>query len=513
MKLSALLNEIGLTARVVNAPSSDKDPEITEIFCNAQQVRPGGLFVAIKGFSADGHDFIDQAVDNGAVAVICEKPSRTGVATVSVDSSRRALAEVSAAFYGHPSKAMVVVGITGTNGKTTTTYLIESILQAAGKNPGIIGTINYRFGGMIFDNPVTTPESLDLQRILSQMRDADVTHAVMEVSSHALDLHRAHGCHFDVAVFTNFSQDHLDFHKDMERYWAAKCKLFRELLPASDSAVKRAVINVDSPKGAELAEQINASCYTSGSGPASDLKAVAPRFDLNGTDALIKTPQGDIEIHSPLVGRHNLENILNAVGVGIALDIPLDVIAAGIDRLENVPGRLERIPNDCGRHIYVDYAHTPDALENALLALRALTFDRIICVFGCGGDRDRAKRPRMGAIAARLSDLTIVTSDNPRTEPPDRIIDEIVEGVHQVSQLHYTRNSLENGFHGKGYGIVADRREAIGLSVRTSRAGDTILIAGKGHEPYQLIGREKFPFDDRLEARSAVKDRHAMVCC
>ncbi len=513
MKLLALLKDIGLAASAVDAPTSDKNPEITGIFCNAQEVRPGGLFVAIQGFSADGHDFIGQAVDKGAAAVICEKRSRPGVATVCVDNSRRVLAEVSAVFYGHPSKAMVVVGVTGTNGKTTTTYLIESILQAAGKNPGIIGTINYRFGGTLFDNPVTTPESLDLQRILSQMRDADVTHAVMEVSSHALDLYRAHGCHFDVAVFTNFSQDHLDFHKDMDSYWIAKRRLFRELLPASDSTIKRAVINVDSPKGTELAGQIVTPCYTCGSGPTPDLKAVAARFDLNGIDALVKTPQEEIEIHSPLVGRHNLENILSAVGVGIALDTPLDAIIAGINSLDNVPGRLERIPNDCGRFIYVDYAHTPDALENALLALRALTVDRIICVFGCGGDRDRAKRPKMGAIAARLSDLTIVTSDNPRTEPPDRIIDEIVEGVRQVSKLHYTRNCLEDGFHGKGYGIVADRREAIGLSVRTSRAGDTILIAGKGHEPYQVIGREKLPFDDRLEARSAVKDRHAMVCC
>jgi UDP-N-acetylmuramyl-tripeptide synthetase len=513
MKLSALINEIDQAARVVEAPASDIDPDITEIFCNAQLVRPGGLFVAIQGFSADGHDFIDQAVDNGAAAVICDKPSRPRVVTVCVDDSRRALAEVSTSFYGHPSKAMVLVGITGTNGKTTVTYLVESVLQAAGKKPGVIGTINCRFGGMRYDNPVTTPESLDLQRILSQMRDAGVTHAVMEVSSHALELHRVHGCHFDVAVFTNFSQDHLDFHKDMDRYWDAKQKLFRELLPASHSSINRAVINVDTHKGAELAQQIGLPCLTSGSGPTPDVKIEASRFDLNGIDAVIKTPQGKMAIHSPLVGRHNLENILNAIGVGLSLDIPLETIASGINRLDNIPGRLERISNDCGRYIYVDYAHTPDALENALLALRALTFDRIICVFGCGGDRDRAKRPQMGAIAARLSDLTIVTSDNPRTEPPDRIIDEIVAGVHQVSQRRYSRHALESGFHGKGYGIVADRREAIGLSVRASRAGDTILIAGKGHEPYQLIGRDKLPFDDRLEAQSAVKDCHAMVYC
>ncbi len=510
MKLSRLLNEIGMSA--ADASSPNKDPEITGIFCNAQEVLAGGLFVAIKGFSADGHDYIDQAVANGAVAVVCEKPTQCGVVAVEVDNSRRSLAELSAAFFNHPSKSMVVVGITGTNGKTTTSYLVESILQASGKNPGIIGTINFRFGGKQFDNPVTTPESLDLQRILSQMREADVTHAVMEVSSHALDLYRVHQCHFDVAVFTNFSQDHLDYHKDMQSYWEAKSKLFLDLMPASESSDKRAVINVEAPKGAELAAMIDFPGYTCGSGPSQDIKALAARFDLNGIDALVKTPAGEIEIHSPLVGRHNLENILNAVGVGIALNLPLNAIVNGINSLDNVPGRLERIPNHCGRFIYVDYAHTPDALENALLALRALTADRIICVFGCGGDRDMAKRPQMGAIAARLSDLTLVTSDNPRTESPDRIIEQIVEGVHQVSQFQYSRQSLENGFQGKGYGVVADRREAIGLSVRASRSGDTILIAGKGHEPYQVVGREKLPFDDRLEAQSAVKDRHAMVC-
>jgi UDP-N-acetylmuramyl-tripeptide synthetase len=512
MKLSALIKEIDISANAFDPNALDKDPEITGVFCNAQEVLPDGLFVAIQGFKADGHDFITQAVDNGAVAVVCEKSVKADAVILPVRNSRKALAGASAAFYGHPSKEMVVVGITGTNGKTTTSYLVESILHSAGKASGIIGTINYRYGGQLYDNPVTTPESLDLQRILSQMRSAAVTHAVMEVSSHALDLYRVHGCHFDVGVFTNFSQDHLDYHKDMESYWAAKQSMFTELLPGSDSQVKRAVINVDSPKGSELAGQIELPCLRCGSGPHRDLSTQLARFDLNGIDARIKTPYGVIEIHSPLVGRHNLENILNAVGVGIALDIPLSTIIAGINCLNNVPGRLERVPNDCGRYIYIDYAHTPDALENALLALRALTADRIICVFGCGGDRDRAKRPLMGAIAARLSDLTVVTSDNPRTEPPDRIIDEIVEGVQQVCDLRYSRDSLDYGFQSKGYGVVSDRREAIGLSIRSSRAGDTILIAGKGHEPYQLVGQKKLPFDDRLEAQNALQDCHAMVC-
>lgn len=507
MKLSELIENLGTLTCGGNGSGRlpGCNPEISTLTNRAQDVQPGDLFVAIKGFSTDGHDYIEQAVAQGAAAIVCEKAVPSDVATIIVEDTRKALAQLAAEYYRHPSADLMVIGITGTNGKTTTSYLIESILQAAGFSVGVIGTINYRYGGNVFDNPVTTPESIDLQRMLSEMRSAGVTHVVMEVSSHALDLHRVHRCHFDLAVFTNFTQDHLDYHKDMEHYWACKRKLFMELLPASKGKTKhRAVLNVAVPKGLELAREVNYPFLSCGEGMGNDLNAVTAQFDLHGTSARISSPQGELDILSPLVGRHNLENIINAMGTGMALEIPPETIVAGIESVENVPGRLERVPNAHRRFVYVDYAHTPDALENSLLALRALTADRIICVFGCGGDRDRDKRPKMGAIAGRLSDLMVVTSDNPRTEPPLGIIKEIVAGIVGTCDHKYDLVDLTHGFQAKGYVVVDDRREAIELAVMVSRPGDTILIAGKGHEPYQVVGRQKFPFDDRLEAHTAL---------
>jgi UDP-N-acetylmuramyl-tripeptide synthetase len=481
------------------------NPEIHAVTCRAQDITPGDMFVAIKGFTADGHDYIDLAVAQGASAIVCEKQVAVDAATVIVENSRRALAQLAAAHYGHPSGRMLVVGITGTNGKTTTSYLIESMLQKAGLSVGVIGTINYRYGGRQFDNPVTTPESHDLQRILFDMRAAGVTHVVMEVSSHALDLHRVHKCQFDLAVFTNFTQDHLDYHQSMDAYWECKRKLFVELLPAFTSRVRhRAVLNVAVPKGQELARQLELPFLSCGDGMGNDLNTLAAQFNLDGIQARISTPAGDLAFFSPLVGRYNLENITIATGVGIALQIPPAAIIAGIESLDNVAGRLERVPNPHQRFVYVDYAHTPDALENSLLALRSLTADRIICVFGCGGDRDRAKRSKMGAIAGRLSDLMVVTSDNPRTEDPEKIIDEIVEGVLGECDVKYALEDLQQGFNGKGCVAIVDRREAIFTAVAASRPGDTLLIAGKGHEPYQIVGVHKRPFDDRLVAQAAL---------
>ncbi len=507
MKLEELISRAG--TMTIDCDRSEAaatcNPEINAITCRAQDVTPGDVFVAIKGFAADGHDYIDMATAKGASAIVCEEPANVDVTTVTVENSRKALAQLAAAYYGHPSGEMLVIGITGTNGKTTTSYLMESILQAAGLSVGVIGTINYRFGGKVFDNPVTTPESIDLQRILFEMRAAGVTHVVMEVSSHALDLHRVHKCQFDLAVFTNFTQDHLDYHHSMEAYWDCKRKLFAELLPAFEGKTHhRAVLNVAVPKGRELAEEMELPFLSCGEGMGNDLNTLAAQFNLNGTQARISTPVGDLSIFSPLVGRHNLENITIATGVGIALEIPGEAIVDGIEALDNVPGRLERVSNPHQRYVYVDYAHTPDALENSLLALRSLTADRIICVFGCGGDRDRAKRPKMGAIAGRIADLMVVTSDNPRTETPEKIIDEIVEGVLGECDVKYTMEDLRQGFQGKGCVAIVDRREAIGVAVAASRPGDTILIAGKGHEPYQVIGTQKRPFDDRLEAKEAL---------
>ncbi|RJQ66293.1 MAG: UDP-N-acetylmuramoyl-L-alanyl-D-glutamate--2,6-diaminopimelate ligase [Desulfobacteraceae bacterium] len=503
MKLAQLLTSV---QPLVHGEALPDDLEIRAVYYRAQLVEPGGLFVAVKGFAADGHDFIGQAVSRGAVAVVCERTARIDVPQIQVTDSRKALAALAAEFYGHPSRGMTVIGITGTNGKTTTSYLIESMLQAAGHATGVIGTVNYRYGGSFFDNPVTTPESLDLQRILADMRAAGTTHVVMEVSSHALDLLRIHACDVDVAVFTNLSQDHLDFHNDMDAYWASKRKLFDFFLPAcKGKTALRAVINVDDPRGAELARILALPRLTTSQGQAADVHSLAARFDLHGISAQVQTPQGALKVRSALVGRHNLENILNAAGAGAALNLPPAAMQAGIAALDNVPGRLERIVDPAGqRFVYVDYAHTPDALENALKALRNLTQDRIICVFGCGGDRDRSKRPLMGAIAARLSELAVVTSDNPRTEAPDRIIDQILAGVRAVCQSNYAPAGLSGGFHEKGYVVEPDRRKAIGLALRASRPGDTLLIAGKGHEPYQIIGKDKLPFDDRIVARDAL---------
>ncbi len=511
MKLKNLI-QVLKAQNLIAADTAAPDPadiDIRAIQYRAQEVEPGDLFVAIKGLAADGHDFIAQAVTRGAAAIVCERPTAAGVATIAVTQARLALAELAAAYYGQPSHAMTLIGITGTNGKTTTSYLVERMLAASGKACGVIGTINYRYADKMFDNPVTTPESLDLQRIMADMRSAGVTHVVMEVSSHALDLHRVHACAFDVGVFTNFTQDHLDYHKQMDAYWACKRMLFSRYLPAS-AGIKnpRAVLNCDDPKGRSLSAEIEYPCLTTGARTKDSVHVIESDFDLHGIAARIGTPSGELAFNAPLVGRHNLENILNAVGVGVALELPLTTIQTGIEALSSVPGRLERVPNDAGRFVYVDYAHTPDALENVLLALRSLTADRIICVFGCGGDRDRAKRPQMGAIAARLSDLAIVTSDNPRTEPPEQIIAQIVPGVRREPVVHYTLDRLAHrGFDEKGYAVEADRRAAIRLSVMASQLGDTILIAGKGHEPYQVVGREKQPFDDRLEAAAALMEK------
>ncbi|MBI5062800.1 MAG: UDP-N-acetylmuramyl-tripeptide synthetase, partial [Desulfatitalea sp.] len=320
------------------------DIEINGLFYRAQEVTPGGLFVALKGFSADGHDFIPQAVGRGAAAVVCERPVATEAPLIAVTDGRKALAALAAEYFGHPSRRMTMVGITGTSGKTTTSYLIESILEAAGRTVGVIGTVNYRYGTTVCPNPVTTPESLDLQRILADMVAAGVTHVVMEISSHALDLDRVHACHVDVAVFTNLSQDHLDFHHDMETYWASKRQLFERVLPATPGKYAvRAVINIDDPRGAALSGSLALRHWTTSQARAADVRAELAHFDLSGITARLQTPSGPLAIRSALVGRHNLENIRNAAGVALALGLPLAAVAAGIATLENVPGRLERV--------------------------------------------------------------------------------------------------------------------------------------------------------------------------
>ncbi len=481
------------------------DPDISSIHYRSQDVVPGGLFVAIPGFRTDGHRFIHDAVKKGAIAVVSQQPADIPVPNVVVNHSRKALADLAAAFYGYPSAELVVIGITGTNGKTTTSYLVESILEKAGFKVGVIGTVNYRFSGKTFANPVTTPESSDLQRILSEMLADSVSHVVMEVSSHSIDLGRIENCWMDVAVFTNLTLDHLDYHGSMNAYWACKKRLFTHYLacgPKKDRA--RPVINCNQKEGRSLLADFAPSGISVGKSSANMIYPASAGLDPKGIRCSVSTPSGEFHVESSLVGDFNLENILLAAGTGFALDLSVDVIKKGIENLKAVPGRLERVFNDQERFVYVDYAHTPDALENVLDTLRKLTLNRLICVFGCGGDRDRQKRPLMGKIASRIADLAVITSDNPRSEAPLEIIGEILAGVRETNSSLCNVSDFQQGFVGHGYVVEPDRKNAIRTAVRASLPGDTILIAGKGHEAYQLIGDKTIPFDDRLEAGSAL---------
>lgn len=505
MKLSSLINT--LNEKELETALFGIDPDISSIHYDSRDVVSGGLFVAIKGFAADGHRFIDAAVKNGASAVVCETPATTDIPMVQVKNSRKALAVISRAFFNYPDNALTLMGITGTNGKTTVSYIVESILDKAGINTGVIGTINYRFGGRTFDNPVTTPESLDLSRILSQMADSGVTHVVMEVSSHALDLYRVYGFTFHTAIFTNLSQDHLDFHEDMQSYWSSKQKLFHRHLA---KAPNRAVINIDDPRGKALAKTLGKQSLPVGMGKGAMVTPENIHQDLTGTQGEIRIPGGKISFNSPLVGGFNLENIMVSAGAVVALGIDIAAVKMGIESMAHVPGRLEAIPHDKGPHVYVDYAHTPDALENALKTIRHLTRDRIITVFGCGGDRDSAKRPLMGEIAGTYSDLSIITSDNPRSEDPMQIIGQIKKGIMPACSREYSPETLKNGWEAKGFTVVSDRKSAICLGIGSAGLKDAVVIAGKGHETYQILKDKTIQFDDRIQAKKALASRKCL---
>ncbi len=520
MKLSKLLEPIipqqvrGIMLASGAAPLSipcslpirlNPDPEITSIHFDSRQVRPGGLFVAVPGFKIDGHEYIDSAVKQGAAAIISQKPAALNIWNIEVESSRKALAALSSRFYGDPSEKLKIIGITGTNGKTTTAFIIEKILLQAGISAGVIGTLNCRYCGKVFDLSMTTPESLDLQRILSDMLADGVTHVVMEASSHAIILNRMDACWMDVAIFTNLTQDHLDFHGNMTDYWQSKKKLFTELLamgPKKDKAV--AVINCNDPRGERLFKELP-SALSVGFDENCHLWPEIIRKDQTGMEGVISTPEGMFKFETPLIGQYNVENILCAAGACLALGLPLNVIRSGIESVEFVPGRLQSIPNRMNRFVFVDFAHTPDALENVLQTLRTLTTDRIICVFGCGGNRDREKRPLMGRIAARLSTICIITSDNPRFEDPMAVIADILAGVREQGMQPCNPDDAIKSPSARGYVVEPDRSLAIEMAVRISRHWDMILIAGKGHETNQIIGNQKIPFDDRRIARNALE--------
>jgi murE/murF fusion protein len=515
MKLSSLLKTATPVSFYGTGPdaghfSLSPDPEISSIHYRAQDVKPGGLFVAIKGFAADGHDFIDEALARGASAIVTQKPVRKKSIIIEVKNTRNALAKISDRFYSNPSKKLFLIGITGTNGKTTTAFLVENLLSEAGIKVGVIGTLNYRYSGKTFQNPMTTPESYDLQKILAEMLKSGITHVVMEVSSHAIDLNRICNCRFNLLVFTNLTQDHLDYHGDMNSYWSCKKRLFTQL-PDYGSAKNgvSAVINHNDEKGKELIKLLEKSIgkpsvLSAGFSNGNSIWAKNITHDLTGITGNLVTPAGSFEFKSPLVGKHNLENILCAAGVGVVLSLSLDSIKTGIQAVCAVPGRLESIPNNINRFVYVDYAHTPDALENVLSALKFSATGRIICVFGCGGNRDKTKRPLMGQTAARLCDLTVITSDNPRSEPPMEIIEQIVQGAKKTISNVYTPADLSTGFRKKAYVVEPDRKRAIALAITASRASDIVLIAGKGNETYQIIGNNTISFDDRIEAKTAL---------
>ncbi len=507
MRLSELLTAI--TPETVTGPL---ETEITGLAYDSRQVRPGSLFCALRGSVADGHRFIPQAVAAGAAALLVEDPTGlpAGVPCVVVADTRPAMARLAAAFYGEPTSGIPLVGITGTNGKTTTTYLVEGIMEAAAIPTAVLGTISYRFRDRQIPAPHTTPESVDLQRTLRDLVDAGARGAVMEVSSHALDQHRVDGCRFRAGIFTNLTRDHLDYHGDMETYLASKLRLFAELLPQAGGV---GAVNLDDAYGHRVAEAARCPVITFGLADGAQVTARDIDFSVAGIAAVIVTPAGEFPLRSPLMGRFNLSNILAAVAAGVALGLPVEALKAGLESHRRVPGRLERVENDRGVALLVDYAHTGDALENVLRTLSEIKGGRIITLFGCGGDRDPGKRPVMGEIAARYSDLALVTSDNPRTEDPLAIVAQVREGILPLGLREYTADELAaacgqdaSADLEKGFVAIPDRRAAIRLAVGLAHPGDLVLLAGKGHEDYQIIGTEKHHFDDREEADAAFRE-------
>lgn len=474
-----------------NAPMLDE--ACTGVSYDSRQVQPGSVFVALRGLKADGAVFAAQAIARGAAAVVAEGPpvGPVGVPWMVVGDARRMLALLAAEFYGHPSRRMQVVGITGTNGKTTTGWLVGAIFEAAGTRCGVIGTVSHRIRNREVAVVRTTPEAPVVQSLLHEMEAAGCGACAMEVSSHALVLKRVDGTAFAAGVFTNLSRDHLDFHHDMDGYFAAKRRLF-EMLPPDAPAV----LNVDDARGAALVDVVDQPITYGVTRPA-EVSAGPIRSSIEGLHFEARTRAGSVQVRSRLMGRPNVYNILAAIGATVVLGVPLDAIERGIEGLQTVPGRFEVVSGaDDDLTVIIDYAHTDDALRNLLETARSLAPGRVITVFGAGGDRDRQKRPLMGMVAARLSDVVVVTSDNPRGEDPERILADVRGGAE--SEARQGRVELRS---------LVDRRQAIGEAVGLARPADVVLIAGKGHEVYQEIGGERHPFDDAAVAREALAAR------
>jgi UDP-N-acetylmuramyl-tripeptide synthetase len=485
------------------APLSEKyfhpeaDTDISAVAYDSRNVKPGALFICIRGERFDGNTFIGDAINRGAVAVMTDSRSRTEalrskIAVVEVPDARAALSVIANQFYGHPSHRMKLVGVTGTKGKTTTTYLIEGILEASGMPTGVIGTLGARLRGANVHQDRTTPESVDLQKLLACMVDKGIMAAAMEVSSHALVKGRTEGCEYDVGVFTNLTHDHLDFHHTFEEYLKAKMILF-DRYPTMSAKEFTGVINVDDPRGQAVCDVTKGRVITFGIRNQADITASEIEAGANGVRFHVNTPSGAFYVNLRLAGAFNVYNALGAVGAAVAMGIEPEEIKNGLELVKNVPGRFESV--DCGQDfgVIVDFAHTPDSLQNVLHSARELTKGRLITVFGCGGDRDRAKRPVMGRMGAEIADWCIVTSDNPRTEDPDSIIKEILSGI---------------GEHAGRVESIVDRRTAIEHALNVARAGDIIVIAGKGHETYQIFKERTIHFDDREVVREVLGQAH-----
>ena len=489
MKLRELLE--GVDVLGIFGPA---DAQVSSIACDSRKAAIGGLFVALRGATADGNAFAGQAIEGGASVIVSEQGRPAGIAEsvawVQVENSRHALAIISANFYGRPAETLQLVGITGTNGKTTTSYLVDSLLCAAGHKTGLFGTIAYRTprGEQVAKN--TTPESLDLERFFAEVRDAGGTHATLEVSSHALAMDRVWGLQFAVAVFTNLTRDHLDYHKTMEEYFAAKRLLFDGVGAPPPGC---GVVNADDPRAADLAGRARRT-LTYGIENNADISVKKFSLSSTGLEFTAQTPVGRVEINSALVGRINVYNILAAVGAGIALGLDREAIEVGVRNCRAVPGRFERVDEGQPFLVVVDYAHTDDALRNLIQTAREMLGKngRVITLFGCGGERDRTKRPLMGEAAGSLSDFVVLTSDNPRSEDPLKIINDAVVGL-QRAQANYV--------------IEPERSRAVEIALERAQAGDIVLLAGKGHETYQVLRDRTLDFDDRTEARRVLRAR------
>lgn len=488
--LGELFREIDIIKTKGNLASA-----ISGISYDSRKVRQGYVFVCVEGYRTDGHAYVKAAINMGAAAIVAQKDVEVpeGIPLVLVRDSRKALAMMGAAFAGFPARKLKMVGVTGTNGKTTTAFLIEEIFKAAGHKTGLIGTIMNKIGDKVFPVTNTTPESLDLQLLLKEMVDSTVSHVVMEVSSHALELERVAGVEFDTAVFTNITQDHLDFHVTMENYLEAKKKLFSDLHRGSGkNGQKHGIVNIDDPRAKDILEAVSGQIVTYGFKHECNIRACHINLQADGVTFDVLTPAGEITLVLHLTGLFNVYNALAAVAVGFVNDIDLKDIKIALESVKGVPGRLEKVDEGQPFTVFVDYAHTPDGLENIIKAAREFARGRIITLFGCGGDRDRTKRPIMGEIAARLSDYAVLTSDNPRTEDPLMILSEVENGVRR-------------GADRTKYSLIPDRREAINYAIKMAEPGDVVLIAGKGHETYQLVQDKVLHFDDREVASEILR--------